>query len=212
MEYYKAVVDYSSYPDAGLAAPADKSHTNIVANAATFPNLPITMAQFDTDIIDYQTKLADSLKGGSDRTTLKNDARAKLEDDLFQLGTAVNLVAKGAKATIDLSGFDSYSTARTQSGGGVTFIPQNVRWENGTVSGACALRWKGDGKASLYEVQTCTGDPAVEANWHYRGSFSGGRADLDGFTPGAIAWGRCRKIGTGGEVGGWSDPAQIRAN
>ncbi len=25
-----------------------------------------------------------------------------------------------------------------------------------------------------------------------------------------IVWGRVRKIGTGGEVGAWSDPAQIR--
>jgi hypothetical protein len=35
---------------------------------------------------------------------------------------------------------------------------------------------------------------------------------LDGSTPGAVIWGRVRKIGTGGEVGDWSDPAQIRAN
>lgn len=212
MEYFKAIVDYSGYADGGLAGPAQKAHDGLNLHAATFGTLPFPLTQFGTDISDYETKLADSLKGGSDRTTLKNDARTKLEDDMFQYGTAVNLVAKGDKATIDLSGFDSYSTTRTQSGGGVTFIPQNVRWEHGTVSGACVLRWKGDGKGSLYEVQTCTGDPAVEANWHYRGSFSGGRADLDGFTPGAIAWGRCRKIGTGGEVGGWSDPAQIRAN
>ncbi|MEY2584524.1 MAG: hypothetical protein QOD80_550 [Verrucomicrobiota bacterium] len=73
------------------------------------------------------------------------------------------------------------------------------------------LRWKGDGKGSLYEVQSCTGDPTVEANWTYRGSFSGGRAELKGFTPGTLMWGRVRKIGTGGEVDGWSDPAQIRA-
>jgi len=62
----------------------------------------------------------------------------------------------------------------------------------------------------MYEVQSCTGDPNTEANWSYRGSFSGGRAELDGFTPGTVIWGRVRKIGKGGEVGGWSDPAQIR--
>ena len=38
-----------------------------------------------------------------------------------------------------------------------------------------------------------------------------GRAVLDGFTPGATIWGRARKIGKGGEVGDWSDPAQIMA-
>jgi hypothetical protein len=210
-EYYKAVTDYSRYPDGGLTTPATNVRAGIGANAATFPAPTITLAQLKTDSDDFVSKLGDAVKGGTDRTTLKNNARARLEDDLFQLASYVNLVAKGDKATIDLSGFDSYSTARTQSSGGVDFVPQNVRWEDGTVSGACVLRWKGDGKGSMYEVQTCTGDPAVEANWHYRGSFSGGRAELDGFTPGAIAWGRVRKIGTGGEVGNWSDPAQIRA-
>ena len=98
-----------------------------------------------------------------------------------------------------------------QSGGGVTFVPQNARWEKGNVSGALVLRWKGDGTHATYEVQTCTGDPNTAANWSYRGSFTGGRADLDGFNPGATVWGRVRKIGTGGETGGWSDPAQTMA-
>jgi hypothetical protein len=170
------------------------------------------MLDFNTIIQTWDTALGEASKGGTDRTTIKNNARAALEDALFKLGTYVNLVANGDKATIDLSGFDSYSTSHAQSGGGVTFIPQNVRWEDGTVSGAVTLRWKGDGKGSLYEVQTCTGDPNTESNWTYRGSFSGGRADLSGFTPGNVIWGRVRKIGTGGEVGGWSDPAQKRVN
>jgi hypothetical protein len=150
--------------------------------------------------------------GGIDRTTAKNNARTALEDALAQLGTFVNLKALGDQATIDLSGFPSYTTDRVQSHSGVTFIPLNVRWEDGTVSGQEILRWKGDGSRSNYEVQTCTGDPGIEANWTYRGSFSGGRAVIDGATPGTILWGRCRKIGTGGEVGNWSDPAQIRAS
>ncbi len=208
MEYYKAVVDVSGYLDGDLSGPAHKIHDMIGTNSATFPNCPITLAQFAANIADWDTKLGDSLKGGSDRTTLKNNARTKLEDDFFQIGTYVNLVAKGDKTIIDLSGCDSYSTARVQGSGTVDFVPGNVRWENGPISGASTLRWKGDGKGSVYEVQTCTGDPGVAANWHYRGSFSGGRAELDGFTPGTVIWGRLRKIGTGGKTGGWSDPAQ----
>ena len=210
MDYFKARVDYSKDPDGALSGPAHNIHDKLVLNAASFPALPITIAAFLALITTWDTALGESLKGGSDRTTLKNNARAALENALFKLGTYVNLVADGNKATIDLSGFDSYNTAHTISSGGVTFIPQNVRWEPGTVAGAATLRWKGDGKGSLYEVQTCTSDPTVEANWTYRGSFSGGRADLSGFTPGNVIWGRVRKIGTGGEVGGWSDPAQIR--
>ncbi|MFN2622160.1 MAG: hypothetical protein ABR611_04875 [Chthoniobacterales bacterium] len=212
MAYFKARVDYSKDADGDLSGPSHNIHAKLVLNAATFPALPITMAAFLTIITTWDTALGESLKGGTDRTTTENNARMALENALFKLGTYVNLVADGDKATIDLSGFESYDTAHPQSTGGVTFIPQNVRWEDGTVSGAAALRWKGDGKGSLYEVQTCTGDPNTEANWSYRGSFSGGRADLAGFTPGTVIWGRARRIGTGGEVGGWSDPAQKRVN
>ena len=212
MAYFKARVDYSNDPDGSLSGPSHNIHEKMVANAATFTALPIAMPAFLAIIQAWDTALGEAGKGGTDRTTIKNNARAALEAALYKLGTYVNLVADGDKATIDLSGFDSYDTARTQSGGGVTFVPQNARWEDGTVSGAAVFRWKGDGKGSVYEVQTCTGDPNVEANWTYRGSFSGGRAELDGFTPGNIIWGRVRKIGTGGEVGGWSDPAQKRVN
>lgn len=79
----KAVVDYSGYADGGLAGPAHKAHDGLNLHAATFGTLTFPLSQFSTDITDYETKLADSLKGGTDRTTLKNDARAKLEDECF---------------------------------------------------------------------------------------------------------------------------------
>lgn len=213
MSYAKAVVDFSRNPEGEMAGIATVINKNMLGlHAATFPAPPLTTAALTNLIDTWTSALGDSLKGGTDRTHTKNAARVALEDALSQLGTYVNLVAKGDPAIVDLSGFPSYTTDRSQSQGGVTFVPQNARWEDGTVAGQEILRWKGDGSRSMYEVQTCTGDPAVEANWTYRGSFSGGRAVINGATPGTIIWGRCRKIGTGGEVGNWSDPAQIRAS
>jgi hypothetical protein len=213
MSYAKAVVDFSRVTDGDLGGIATAVYNKmLIKNVATFPGAPFTAVAFDALNQTWEDALGDSLMGGIDRTTAKNNARTELEDALAQLGTFVNLKALGDQATIDLSGFPSYTTERVQHHSGVTFIPLNVRWEDGTVSGQEILRWKGDGSRSSYEVQTCTGDPGVEANWTYRGSFSGGRAVIDGATPGTILWGRCRKIGTGGEVGNWSDPAQIRAS
>src|SRR5450432_982625 len=209
MAYYKARTDYTKVSDGGLVGPSRAVYQGITNNAATFPMLPITMVAFLALIADYDDKLGKSMPGGEDRTTLKNNARTALVKALGMLATYVNLVALGDKAIIDLSGFDSYSTERSPSGD-VTFIPTNVHWQDGIVSGDAVLRWQGDGKGSTYEVQSCTGDPTIEANWTYRGSFTGGRAELSGFTPGTIIWGRVRKIGTGGEVGGWGDPAQKR--
>jgi hypothetical protein len=207
----KAKVDYSDVPDGGLMGILTAAHDLMLGtNAATFPGAPYTAATFKSTIMDpWEDALSKSLKGGTDRTNTKNAARATVEDALFQLGTLVNLIAKGDQAILDLSGLPSYTTDHPQTTGGVNFVPQDVRWEDGVGPGAITLRWKGDGKKSMYEVNTCTADPMVAANWTYKGSFSGGKAELNGYTVGGTVWGRVRKIGTGGQVGDWSDPAQV---
>ena len=50
----------------------------------------------------------------------------------------------------------------------------------------------------------------VEADWHVKGMFQGGRAELSGFTPGGGVWVRVRTVGLKGVMAAWSDPAQIR--
>lgn len=62
---------------------------------------------------------------------------------------------------------------------------------------------------SINEVRTCTGDPNTEANWKPAGLFSGGKANLNGFAPGATIWVRVRIAGLKGVMGAWSDPAKI---
>lgn len=91
-------------------------------------------------------------------------ARNTLLGALNELGTFVNLKAKGDQTIIDQSGFPSYTTERAPSGGPVTFIPQNVHWEDGTGATQEILRWKGDGTRANYAVQVCLTDPNVEAN------------------------------------------------
>ena len=164
-------MDFSKEEDGELPKiAAAVSKLMLDTNAATFPAAPYTQTAFIALTTSYTDALGEAMKGGTDRTHTKNTARAALEDALAQLASYVNLVAIGDQATVDQSGFPSYTTDRVQSQGGVTFIPQNARWEEGTVSGQEILRWKGDGSRSMYEVQTCTGDPSVEANWTYRGT------------------------------------------
>ena len=62
----------------------------------------------------------------------------------------------------------------------------------------------------MNEVQKCTGDPTVEANWQHAGMFGGGKATIASLTPGALVWIRVRTCGLQGLMGAWSDPAQIR--
>jgi hypothetical protein len=204
----KARVNFSGEPEGNLSGPSHNIHTKMLANAATFTTPPITMADFLTTIGAWDLALQKAEDRSRDNITAKNNARGALEDDLRTLGGYVNTIANGDLATIELSGFPSYSTTRP-AGGPVTFIPQNLRLERSAVSGAFTAKWDGDGSRAVYEVQTNNGDPNDPSKYVYRGSFTGGRAELSGFTPGATVWVRVRKIGTKGETGGWSDPASI---
>jgi hypothetical protein len=61
----------------------------------------------------------------------------------------------------------------------------------------------------MNEVQTCTGDPNVEANWKTVGLFSGGKATLTGIVPGTTIWVRVRTIGLENVMGAWSETGKI---
>ena len=205
---YKARVDFTGEPDGNLSGPSHNIHTKMGANAALFANPPITMAAFLAIVQGWDIALEQSQPGGSDRITAKNNARIALEDALRKLGGYVNTIADGEQAKVDLSGFPGYDTAHP-AGGPVTFIPQNLRLERSGVSGAVIAKWQGDGTRAVYEMQVNPGDPNDLSKYVYKGSFTGGRAELSGFTPGTTVWVRVRKIGTKGETGGWSDPASI---
>ena len=204
----KARVNFSGEPEGNLSGPAHNIHTKMVANATTFTNPPVAMPAFLTIVDAWDLALEKAEDRSRDNITAKSNARDALEEALRKLGGYVNTIADGDLAKIELSGFPSYSTVRP-AGGGSMFVPQNLRLERTPVSGMFVAKWQGDGSRAVYEAQICLTDPNVAANWTYRGSFTGGRAELSGFTPGATVWVRVRKIGTRGETGGWSDAASI---
>jgi hypothetical protein len=123
MAKYKAVVDFNSMPDGALLNQAKTTRGLLVINAATFPNLPVTMAAFLTKIGDFETSMQVAKMGGTDRTTTKNARRADVLGDLNQIATNVNQVANGDPTIIDLSGLPRYSTEHGPAGD-VTFVPQ----------------------------------------------------------------------------------------
>jgi hypothetical protein len=205
---FKARVDFTGEADGNLSGPSHNIHTSMTANAVTFANPPVPMADFLLTIGAWDTALEQSQPGGRDRITAKNNAREALINALRKLGGYVNTIAGGDEAIIAQSGFPSYDTAHP-AGGPVSFIPQNLRLERSGVAGTVTAKWDGDGTHAVYELQTNTGDPNAAAGWSYKGSYTGGRATMPGFTPGATLWVRVRKIGTKGETGGWSDPASI---
>jgi hypothetical protein len=209
MSNIKAIIDFSGYTAAELGPVAHTIHDKMTANAATFTTPTVTMATLQTQITNYDAKLIARASNAKADIVAFNDARDTLETSLGVLGNYVNGIAKGDPAIVVLSGFPSYDTARTPDLSPPA-APQNLRLVQGDVSGSMVARYKPDRQGSTNEVQTNTADPSVEANWSTKGMYQGGRAEMDGFTPGTLVWVRVRTVGLKGVMGAWSDPAQIR--
>ncbi len=209
MNNTKAIIDFSPYTAAELGPVAQSIHDNMTTNAATFGSPPVTMTAMQTLVTTYDTKLVVRASRASVDVLAFNEAREALDEALGVLGNYVNGVAKGDPMIVEKSGFPSYLTTRTPDTSAPA-APQDLRLAQGDMSGSIRARYKPDRQKSTNEVQTNTGDPNTEADWHTKGIFQGGRADLTGFTPGTVVWVRVRTVGLKGVMGIWSDPAQIR--
>lgn len=210
MSNIKAIIDFSGYTAAELGPIGHNIHDKMTTNAATFTTPAVSMASLQTQITAYDAKLIARASDAKSDILAFNDARNTLEQTLGVLGNYVNGVAKGDAMIVDKSGFPSYDTARTPNTAPPA-APADLRLRQGDLSGSLVARYKPDRQSSTNEVQINTGDPNTEADWHTKGMYQGGRAEMDGFTPGVVVWVRVRTVGLKGVMGAWSDPAQIRA-
>ena len=209
MNNTKASIDFSSYTAAELGPVAHTIHDKMAANAVTFATPPVPMATLQTQVTTYDAKLVARASNAKTDVIAFNEARDTLEESLGVLGNYVNTIAKGDPMIVDKSGFPSYTTGRTVDTSPPA-APTDLRLRQGELSGSVVARYKPDRPGSTNEVQTATGDPNNEASWSTKGIYQGGRAERDGFTPGALLWVRVRTVGLKGVMGAWSDPAQIR--
>ena len=209
MNNTKAIIDFSSYTAAELGPVAHTIHDKMLANVATFATPTIAMTALQTQVDAYDAKLVARASRASADVLAFNSARDDLEQSLGILGNYVNGIAVGDPVIVDKSGFPSYTTTRTPDTSPPA-APTDLRLKQGDLSGSLVARYKPDRQPSTNDVQTNTADPNSEADWHTKGIFQGGRAELSGFTPGGVVWVRVRTVGLKGVMGAWSDPAQIR--
>lgn len=204
----KAIIDFSGYTAAELSPTGHAIHDAMVKNAATFPKPPVTMADFDAHLTDYDGKLNAKASGAEADLIAFTVSRNTLETDLNMLGNYVNTVAQGDPAIVVLSAFPSYETAHTVDTSPPD-APQNLVVRQGDLSGTCVARYKPDRQHSVNQVQTNTADPNDETKWTTAGLFTGGKAQLGCFAPGTVVWVRVRTVGLKGVMGAWSDPPKI---
>ena len=77
--------------------------------------------------------------------------------------------------------------------------PANFTFVRGDVSGTLVASADSLPGAGSYILQTCTGDPAVEANWKPKGTLLHcSKIITDGYIPGTVYYARLQGIGTNG--------------
>lgn len=205
----KAIINFEDYTDPELSPVAQNIHNLMVTNAATFTTPPVTMVALQGLIDAYDGKLSAKASRAKADTLAATEARTSLEDALGTIGNYVNTVAKGSAVIVEKSGFPSYETTHPRDTSPPS-PPADLKLVRQETSGHVLARYKPDRQPSTNEVQTNTGDPNIEANWHTVGIFKGGRALLTGLPPGVMVWVRVRTVGLQGVMGAWSDSAQIR--
>ena len=123
---------------------------------------------------------------------------------LSQEASYVENKAAGNAATIALAGM-GVRAEKTPVGA----MPkvQDLKTTTSDAVGAADWMCKPVKGASAYIIQACTGDPSVEANWHYADTATKSSGTLEGLAKG-IAWLRVCAKGADAKNGPWSDPAQ----
>jgi len=147
MSQFKAKIDYTQEQDADLIPIGTTIHDGMTAAVATFAAPPVTMANFQTHITDYNDKLGKAQNRGANEVAAKNAARLVLEGDLRNLGHYVNVGSNGDRAKVDLSGFAGYDSRHSRSldkglVSNVSFLPANLRLSQGNGSGVIKCQWK----------------------------------------------------------------------
>ena len=208
----KATIDFNSYTAPELIPLTQTIHDQMTVNVATFPSPVPTMAALLADLTTYQQKLATRASNATVDILAFQASRAILEGALHDVGIYVNFIAKGVTATVEKSGFPSYSTGAGATPGPsiIPAAPADVKLRLGALSGSVIARFKPDRPNSFNVAQiNTTSDPDHEASWKPASQGTGGKITISGLTPGTILWVRVATVGPGGQLGAWSDPAKI---
>jgi hypothetical protein len=197
-----------------LISQAQQIVTAMTGNAA-FPEpwpAPVpTLAQITTDLNALQTVMTATGAGDRTQVAARDAAAAALSRDLVRLGRYVQLQADDDPVKLSSSGFPMRSPGVRRVVVEELPAPANLSLSHGALSGQIFVRATRLGGAASYEVQLCTADPTVEANWIDAGVFKNcSRIQLNGLVPGKVYSVRMRGIGSAGP-GSWTPAVSLMA-
>lgn len=172
------------------------------------PSVP-TLAQIGTDLASFSNAYAATAGGDRSRIAERSTARAKLSNDLQQLGLYVEMTAGGDESVLATSGFDLVSRKPRSVVSTPLPAPELLKLMQGELSGLLLARVKSLPGAASYDVQVTSADPTVEANWTSAGTFAVcRRIELPGLAPLKTYSVRVRGVSSAGP-GAWSLPSSL---
>jgi hypothetical protein len=200
----KVKLSLSTLTDGELADLLDNVHAAMSANAATFTAPNPTMAALAALSTAQRSAIAGRLAALTAADTSLQTLRAASAATRAALsleGSYVENKAAGNAAIITLAGMGVRAEAAH-----IGPMPQVQDFKTTMNDHAGAVDWmcKPVKGASAYIVQTCTGDPLVEANWHYADTATKSSGTISGLASGKVCVRACAR-GADALNGAWSN-------
>ncbi len=190
-----------------LANLLDNVHAAMLANAATFTAPNPTMVALAALGTALRSAIAARVAADSAAATALENlqaAAAAARAGLSQEAAYVENKSAGNAATIALAGMGV--RAERAPVGAMTQV-LDLKTTTSDHAGAADWMCKPVKGANAYIVQTCTGDPLVEANWHYADTAVKSSGSLSGLASGKVFVRVCAR-GADAHNGAWSDLAE----
>ena len=187
-----------------LSEPAFDTKTDLIANSlksnANFPEpwpAPVPpLADLATAVANYHTLYEAAENGDKLKITGRDQARTVLTTLLKKLAPYLELIADGDVTKLESTGYDLRHDIVQSNNGNPLPAPLNFTFARGQASGTMTAGADSLPGAGSYELNICTGDPSVEANWKDQGTFKHcSNIVTNGYTPGTIYYARLRGIG-----------------
>jgi hypothetical protein len=201
----KPLEGYGSMTDTDVAHRANAVQTGMTGNA-NFPNSPVDLAAFKTDIDAFSTLVTEALDGSKKVNAQKNKQREVVIKKLRLLGRYVEVTSNGDMAIFTSSGFTPASTVKTPPAPLPLPVIRSV--DHGALSGEIAVQVKPIPKAVSYEIRygvSVNGGPP--SSWTIK-SVTKTRppVGIQGLTPGSVYAFQVRAQGRLGWTD-WTDSA-----
>jgi len=186
---------------------------SMTASSGDFPSPPITMADFESNVLRLEITSKAAFQGGVARTAERNDSLAVVNGDIRALRGYVDSVARGDLILVLRSGFEPSRIPRPV---GMLPEPQNLRAKPGDHPGTVNLRWRNVKGGDSYQLQvreelplrdTSEEGKLVKEAWRDLPSTTRTTMEVTGLQSLRYYWFRVAALGSAG-LGPWSDPAR----